>query len=129
MFRIVDLPEGGGANRGSDLWFRVVDEEGQTATFCLAAGLTQSFVDGVWHFADQAAGLRGDAASGRIVVSKPVAQVTCLRRDDLLEIVLEDGTGRPQSFQLDSSMTKKLLAGVLSALSATPPKEAPREPY
>ena len=36
MLRIKDLPEGGGAEGGRQVWFKLVTEDGQTQTLALA---------------------------------------------------------------------------------------------
>ena len=54
MLRIKDLPEGGGAEGGRQVWFKLVTEDGQTQTLALAGGQVPHFIAGLQRFADTA---------------------------------------------------------------------------
>ena len=58
LTRIVDLPKGGGANRGADVWFELVTEDGSSHELCLDMGLFSPFVAGLDRFAAEAQKLR-----------------------------------------------------------------------
>ncbi|MDB5429379.1 MAG: hypothetical protein JWP35_495 [Caulobacter sp.] len=70
LTRIVDLPKGGGANRGADVWFELVTEDGSSHELCLDMGLFSPFVAGLDRFAAEAQKLR---APGTSPPSKPFA--------------------------------------------------------
>ena len=61
LTRIVDLPKGGGANRGADVWFELVTEDGSSHELCLDMGLFTPFVAGLDRFAEEAQKLRDPA--------------------------------------------------------------------
>jgi hypothetical protein len=61
LTRIVDLPKGGGANRGNDMWFELVTEDGSSHELCLDMGLFTPFVAGLDRFAAEAQKLRDPA--------------------------------------------------------------------
>ncbi len=54
MLRIQDLPEGGGADGGKQVWFKLVTEDGQTQSLYLPHGQVQHFIGGLQRFADVA---------------------------------------------------------------------------
>ena len=54
MLRIQDLPEGGGADGGKQVWFKLVTEDGQTQSLYLPQGQVQHFIGGLQRFADVA---------------------------------------------------------------------------
>lgn len=117
LTRIVDLPKGGGANRGNDVWFELVTEDGSSHELCLDMGLFSPFVAGLDRFAAEAQKLRDPALPP---VSKAFAtQSTECRPAGKGGLLIRMQTGKAGSFDfvVPQEAIKPLLLQILRALA------------
>lgn len=122
MQTIVDLPEGGGADGGATIWFRVVIEDAEDATFRLDHRKVEPLVRGLRHFSEQAANLR-DANGIALPAPAPLGQAfrAGVNQDGELEVDVHLGGEDVLRYRVPREGVKSMLAGLVKAL-ATPPQ-------
>lgn len=117
LTRIVDLPKGGGANRGADVWFELVTEDGAKQGLCLDMGLFTPFLAGLDRFAAEAEKLR-DPSKAAPVKAFGLEGVSCHPAGNG-GLILRFRTAKAGSFDFlaPPEMIKPLLMAILQGLS------------
>ena len=117
LTRIVDLPKGGGANRGNDVWFELVTEDGLSHELCLDVGLFTPFVAGLDRFAAEAQKLRnpGSPASSKAFMATGVAASPAAAGGLMLR--MQPGKASGFDFVIPREGVKPLLLQILRALA------------
>jgi hypothetical protein len=131
MLRIQDLPEGGGADGGRQVWFKVVTEDGNSQVLALSHGQVQHFISGLQRFADVARQQR--AQLGLEAPTSPDHAYLVERVDSFPapghNLMLRLGVGKDVdfSFFLRPQMLKALLKSILH-IQEGPPAAPPPKP-
>jgi len=131
MLRIQDLPEGGGADGGKLVWFKLVTDDGQTQSLCLPQGQMQHFIGGLQRFADVARQQRaqmGDEPAPspeHAYLVDEVESFPAAGHNMMLRFVV--GKDVEFSFFLRPPVLKQLLTSVLHIQAPAPAPKAAKE--
>jgi hypothetical protein len=126
MLRIKDLPEGGGAEGGRQVWFKLVTEDGQTQTLALAGGQVPHFIAGLQRFADTAKKQREktpgepDAAPEQAYLVEEAVSFPAPGKNLILRFKVSDDL--EFSFFLRPPLLKALLKGIVEAQTVDIPQ-------
>ena len=129
MLRIKDLPEGGGAEGGRQVWFKLVTEDGQTQTLALAGGQVPHFIAGLQRFADTAKKQRektpGDpnAAPEQAYLIEEAACFPAPGKNLIVRFKVSEDL--EFSFFLKPPLLKSLLKGIVEAQTVDVPTDVP----
>jgi hypothetical protein len=136
MLRIQDLPEGGGADSGRQVWFKLVTEDGKSQVLSLSHGQVQHFISGLQRFADVArqqraqSGIEPAGSPDHAYLVETVESFPAAGHN----LMLRFGVGKDVdfSFFLRPPMLKALLKSILHIQDGAPaappskPKPAPQ---
>lgn len=112
--RIVDLPQGGGAGAGADIWFTLALADGAAETLALDRRLLPALLNGLRLFAAEADRLAGQAG----LSERPLAAQVRAKPAEGGRLRLEVACGpEPLGLDLDRPAVKRLLVDLLAALA------------
>jgi hypothetical protein len=116
MLKILDMPKGGGADHGQNVWFSLITEDGQEHVFKIDRQRLGPLLQGLEHFADQAKALR--LANGIPDVPEPPPVAEKVRSRRLADGGLEVGIGLKGRGVVEFSVPRPAIKALLDALEA-----------
>ena len=127
MQRIVDMPEGGGAHGGRDVWFRLELEGGDACEACLPLPSLESLIAGLRLYAAEAKALRERNAPGQaldLTPTWPLAASVQARPAEAGGLVVRVAAARGYDFgfRVPEAQIKPMLLALLRALAARAPQ-------
>jgi len=121
--RIINLPNGGGANSGRDVWFAIETEDGTRQELQIYLHQLDTFVLGLRRFGASAEELLEQnypgSSSALEKYSPPAVKFQAKKADDgAISLCMMDELGTPIRVTVPSGSIKPLLIELLKAISA-----------